>query len=237
MRFIGYFLVICSLVACGGATATTVPPTAQVAQAATATATAEPVLLVPSATPTIPATVAPRPQVTPTTDDLANVPGDSTAFIVIDELQTYTNPTKAFSIDVPSDWQMRKGVNAGNDVLIWGEPFEQAFIQLLVVDDSQNLITNEEEFLNDTISQIVSDSAEFNLDQPVKQADGTTYVSYSFIDSQSLLAVSGDGYVRRDGNYLSMIQILVPLEQFESLQPDLQRIVQSYKIDPSIPLQ
>lgn len=237
MRFIGYFLVIGSLVACGGATATNVPPTEQVAQAATATATAEPVLLVPSATPTVPATVAPRPQVTPTTDELANVPGDSTSFIVIDELQTYTNPTKAFSIDVPNDWQLRDSVDAGNNLLFWVDPLEQAFIQLLVVEDGENLITNDEEFLNDFISQIVGESAEFNLDQPVKQADGTTYVSYSFVDPQSLLAMSGDGYVRRDGNYLSMIQILVPLEQFESLQPALQRIVQSYKIDPSIPLQ
>ncbi len=235
MRFIGYFLLICSLVACGGATATTIPPTEQVAQAATATA--EPTLIQPSVTPTIPATFIPRPQVTPTVDDLANLPGDSTAFIEIKELKTYTNPTKAFSIDVPSDWQMRDSVDAGNNLLFWVEPFEQAFIQLLVIDDSENLITDEQEFLNDFISQVVGQASEFNLDQPVKQADGNTYVSYSFVDEQSLLAMSGDGYLRRDGNYLSVIQILVPLEQFESLQPDLLRIVQSYKIDPSIPLQ
>ncbi|MCA0352331.1 MAG: hypothetical protein LCH85_10080 [Chloroflexi bacterium] len=235
MRLISYFLLVCGLVACGGATATPIPATQVVAQVNTATP--EPTLVQPTLTPTIPPTFTPLPRVTPTVADLGNIPGNSTAFIQIKGLKTYTNPTQAFSIDVPDDWQMRDSVDAGNNLLFWVDPAEQAFIQLLVVDDSQNLIGDQAEFLNDFISQIVGQSSEFNIDQPVLQADGNTYVSYSFIDEQSLLAMSGDGYVRRDGNYISIIQILVPLEQFEALQPDLLRIVQSYKIDPNLPLQ
>ncbi len=86
------------------------------------------------------------------------------------------------------------------------------------------------EFINTTFA----DQGNLTLEEAVEQTDGSHYISFTFDETETGARVSGDAFVQRNGDYVSFLVVLVPLDQFEELQPQINEILNSYEVDEAV---
>jgi hypothetical protein len=92
-------------------------------------------------------------------------------------------------------------------------------------------------FLQDFLNNTFGSEDDFSLEEPKPQADGSVLIVWSYKDrTRSGLEVLGNSFIEQRENKVSLISMIVPSEQFDALNPDTNKIINSYKIDPSAAL-
>jgi len=159
--------------------------------------------------------------------------------VVIDRLETFNHPQRLFSIDVPVGWSLQENANENTLVYIWTDAAENGLI-ILSITESQEALTQDDLVERATsFVNIFKDEKDFSMDPPEKLRSGGVQIIWSYTAQASggvdapLLA---NTFVYRDVDKVSLLTFGIPREQFDELKSPLDAILQSYVIDPAVPL-
>jgi hypothetical protein len=157
--------------------------------------------------------------------------------VEIGELETYTYDTGLFSIDVPTSWTIKDNSKAGEAIVLWTDPTENG---LIVVDlfESQEEKSSEQliELLRDFLKNSFESEADFTMDEPKEQSDGSQLIVWSYTANASgdvKAKLLGNSFIEQRDNKISILTTVVPEDQFDTLKPETNTIINSYSIDPS----
>jgi len=164
--------------------------------------------------------------------------GGQSQNVEIGDLETYNYETGLFTIDVPSNWSLQDNSKSGEAIVLWSEPNGNATV---VVDifEKQEKQTREEltNFLKDFLTRTFGNEDQFTIDDPSPQKDGSVLLVWTYNDKQrGDLSVLGNSFIEQRGDKISILTTAVPEDQFDKLKPSTNKIINSYKIDPSAAL-
>jgi hypothetical protein len=158
---------------------------------------------------------------------------NGSAEIQIGELETYTYKTSLFSIDVPKDWKLQDNSKPGEAILLWNEPSGKALIAVDIFEQTEKQSSEKlTKFLQDFLTKTFGSEQDFQLDEPKIQKDNSVLIVWSYTDKTlNNLKVLGNSFIEQRDNKESILSTLVPDDQFDTLLPSTNKIIQSYKID------
>ncbi len=223
-----------TLTACGGGQAakpTTAPASTATVEAATRTPrpTAEPTTE-PTAAPTAKPTVAPK----------ATAAAGEVLPVEFSPLQTFKHPSGVFSIDIPDTWTLKDNSKADEIIHIWSDPTGNGAV---IVD----LFEDKTSYTADQLTQIITSflksqfgtEPDFVTKDPQTQKDGSILVVWSYTSKASngtSVPLLGNSFIEQRENKVSILTTLVPSDQFDTVLPKTNEIINTYKIDPSVTL-
>jgi hypothetical protein len=155
--------------------------------------------------------------------------------VQIGELQAYTYDTGLFSIDIPQNWTLQDNSKSGEAILLWTEPNGNALVGVDIFKQA-NEQTPEEltKFLEDFLTKTFGSQQDFRVDEPKTQSDGSVLLVWSYTNTTpNELKILGNSFIEQRQDKVSILTTLVPDEQFDALLPQTNKIIQSYRIDPS----
>ncbi len=94
-------------------------------------------------------------------------------------------------------------------------------------------------FLQDFLNKSFGSEADFNMDPPKPQSDGSVLIVWSYTAEASGGVTStllGNSFIEQRQDKISILSTLVPQDQFDALLPSTNQIINSYKLDPSADL-
>ena len=160
--------------------------------------------------------------------------------VELGDLETYTYETGLFSIDVPKSWTPKDNSKPGEAILLWTDPTENG---LLVVDilQKKEKQSNEEmiTFLRTFLNNSFKSEADFTMDDPKAQSDGSQLIVWSYMataNGGAKVKLLGNSFIEQRGDKLSILTTAVPDEQFDTLKPETNKVINSYSIDTSAAL-
>ncbi|MEP7188329.1 MAG: hypothetical protein ABI901_03955 [Roseiflexaceae bacterium] len=171
--------------------------------------------------------------------DATNTPAQ-TLQVELGELETYTYATGLFSLDVPKSWTLKDNSKPGEAILLWTDPSENG---LLVVDilekkekqSSDQMIAFLQKFLNSSFKS----EDDFSMNDPKAQSDGSQLIVWSYTATAAggaKVKLLGNSFIEQHDDKLSILTTAVPDEQFDTLKPETNKVINSYSIDASAAL-
>ncbi len=162
----------------------------------------------------------------------------STQEVEIGSLQTYTHPTGLFSIDIPENWSLTDSSKADEIIMLWFDPTNNGLISVDLLENTAEP-TEEEltEFLQQYLDNTFGSQQDFFTDEPTPQNDGSVLIIWSYTSEASggvMVDMLGNTFIEQRGDKLSIMNVVVPDEQFDALEADINEIINSYQIDPSV---
>jgi hypothetical protein len=168
--------------------------------------------------------------------DAAATPAE-TLQVELGELETYTYDTGLFSIDVPKSWALKDNSKPGEAILLWTDPSENG---LLVVDilEKKEKQSNEQmiKFLQKFLNNSFKSEDDFTMDDPKEQSDGSQLIVWSYTATATggaKVKLLGNSFIEQHDDKLSILTTAVPDEQFDTLKPETNKVINSYSIDAS----
>lgn len=220
-------LFLLALTACGGGSATpTTAPTPEPTQA----------VALPTRTPR--PTVAPaRPTATPRPSPTTASQSVQLALVDIGPLETYSHPSGVFRIDIPNNWTLQDKSSNAELLLIWTDPTGNGVILVNIFEDNRNYSDSQlVKLLTDFLEGSYGQQPDFSYEDAKPQSDGSQLVVWSCTataDNNIQTTLLGNSFVEQRGNKVSIQTTLVPQEQFETLESQINEIINSYRIDPN----
>jgi hypothetical protein len=160
--------------------------------------------------------------------------------VEIASLETYAYNTGLFSIDIPSNWKLKDNSKAGEAILIWSDPTENG---LVVVDlfESKDKQSSEDltKLLRNFLETSFSSEEDFSMNDPKEQSDGSQLIVWSYTAKATgdvKAKLLGNSFVEQRGDKISILTTAVPHDQFDTLKPETNKIINSYTIDSSAAL-
>jgi hypothetical protein len=160
--------------------------------------------------------------------------------VELGDLETYTYSTGLFSIDVPASWTLKDNSKPGEAILLWTDPTENG---LLVVDilESKDEKSSDEmiSFLQDFLNKSFKSESDFTMDDPKEQSDGSQLIVWSYTataNGGAKVKLLGNSFIEQRGDKLSILTTAVPDEQFDTLKPETNKVINSYSIDTAAAL-
>jgi hypothetical protein len=77
------------------------------------------------------------------------------------------------------------------------------------------------------------------MDDPKEQSDGSQLIVWSYTGNASggvKAKLLGNSFIEQRGDKISILSTTVPDDQFDTLKPDTDKIINSYTIDPTAAL-
>lgn len=220
------------LAACGGSPAAPAPTSAP-------EPTAKPTLT-PRPTARPKPTAAPEPTAEPTAEPEPTAASESQLRDVeIEDLQTYTHDGGLFNLDIPSNWDIKDSSKPGEAIVVWTDPAENAFVTVDIFEsqdqqDQDALAQLLKEYLENTFGK----QQDFSQD-PAKESGPSMLIVWSYTAQASndvKAKLLGNSFIKQIGNKISLFTLVVPDDQFDRLQPSLDKILGTYSVDESVAL-
>ena len=160
--------------------------------------------------------------------------------VELGDLETYKFATGLFSIDVPKSWTLKDNSKPGEAILLWTDPTENGLVVVDILEkqekqSSDELVTFLQNFLNNSFKS----EDDFTMDDPKEQTDGSQLIVWSYTASANggaKVKLLGNSFIEQRGDKLSILTTAVPDEQFDTLKPETNTVINSYSIDPSAAL-
>ena len=157
--------------------------------------------------------------------------------VKIDGLEPYKHPSGLFQIDVPKGWKPTENKKPNEIIVLWFDPTKNA---LLTVDvfkapsetTPEQLTTLLETFLKSTFGS----RPKFVSEKPIQQKDGSVQIVWSYDESIKTITakVQGNSFISRNGDKISLITTGGVADQIPELKESFDRVVNSYKVDPTV---
>ncbi len=148
----------------------------------------------------------------------------------------YASDDGVFSIDVPSNWEQSASDIPGMISTAWIEANGTAavFVQITTEETEltvEDLVARVEEYVQSTYSQ----EPGFSMDPVEEQADGSQRMLWNASPNigGTPTALTGLTFIEQRGDKLSLLTVVVPAEGSESQEPLIDRIINTYKVNPT----
>jgi len=228
--FVAAILTMALLAACGGAPAAESPTAAP-------EPTAKPTLTPrPTAKPKPTAEPKPVAEPEPTAEPSS---GTQLLEVEIAKLEGYAHSNELFTIDVPGNWTVKDNSKATEAIVTWTDPHENAFMVVDIFEQEQKQTTVElTEFLKNYLDRTFGSQQDFAQKDGQESGPSQLIVwTYTGEGTGGVKAkLLGNSFIKQIDNKVSLFTFVVPQEQFDRLQPDLDNILGSYTINSSIAL-
>ncbi len=198
----------------------------------------------PASTPT---TAVEEPEDEPTeepedepTEESSTGTADELAQVEIEDLEPYSYPSGLFSIDIPGNWSSSDQSDETLKRVIFTDPYNNAAIAVVIIPTGGNVA---EEDLADLLIQdaetAFGEQENFELGETEPQDDGSVRLIFTYeATTEGVTATAlGNSFAQLDGDYATLLYVIVPQEQFEDLQPDITDVINSLEVDSSVPLE
>jgi hypothetical protein len=160
--------------------------------------------------------------------------------VEIGDLETYTYETGLFSIDVPSNWTIKDNSKSGEAIVLWTDPTENGLIVVDLFESSTEQSSDELiELLQNFLTNSFGSEPDFSMNDPKEQSDGSQLIVWSYTANASggvQGTLLGNSFIEQRGDKISILTTTVPEDQFDTLQPETDTIINSYSIDSSADL-
>jgi hypothetical protein len=174
---------------------------------------------------------------TPTVSD----PVPAVGGVTIGDLESYDFSTGLFTIEVPANWEVIDNSDSSSVSVAWTAPEGNAaiFVSLLTSADelsAEDLTT----FGNDYVTGVFGEDPGFELSDVEEQSDGSMLVPFTVAPeiNGETIELYGLTYVEQRGDKLSILTVVFPNEQQQELwDAAFEQIVNSYRIDDSVPIE
>lgn len=235
-------LVALSLVACG-APSTSDAPTAAPAPTERPTSTPRP-------TPKPKPTAEPEPTEAPTEEAPTDEPLDQqptvgpdepkTATVDMDSLQTYTYKSNIFSIDIPASWSSDDRSSATEVLVRFTDKTENGVVLVDLFEETAKKTDAElSKMLSDYLTSSYKTQTNFSQDKAKPQTDGSILIVWGYdtkVSTGDTIRLLGNSFIEQRDNLISVETLALPSEQFDSHKEAINTILNSYKIDTSVPI-
>ncbi len=161
--------------------------------------------------------------------------------VEIGELQSYSHPRDVFSIDVPANWQLNDNSAADEIIQRWRDPTGNAAISVNIF-ENENQASSEElaSFLADFLRETFGEQDNFLIEAPVTLDDGSVLIVWGYEVATPVGNVranlTGNSFIEQRGNKISILTLQIPQVQFDALIDQTNAIINSYRINPDVPL-
>lgn len=157
--------------------------------------------------------------------------------VKIDKLETYTHPGGVFSMDIPEGWTKQDSSKPDEVIIAWTDPAKNS---LVIMDIFEVEATPGKEALGGKLKEFITGlfgtQPKFAVTDAKEQPDGTMRVEWSYevtVSGQSGILL-GNSFIEQKGNKVAVFSAAVPKGQFDGLKDNLNKIIASRKIDPSV---
>jgi hypothetical protein len=179
-------------------------------------------------------TIADGAAAEPTSDPAAGANTDG-------EWTSYTSSDGVFSIEVPTSWQQNDSSQDGAIATIWfnNEQASGVFVLIKSVEgetSSEELATQVQDYVQSTFGT----DPDFEMSEVEAQADGSQRIVWSSapdFGSGTPTPINGLTFIEQRGDKLSLLTLVAPQEGFDSMSELIDRVLNSYKIDPEATIQ
>jgi hypothetical protein len=174
---------------------------------------------------------------TPSPDD----PAASVGGVTIADLESYEFSSGLFTIQVPSNWEVIDNSDSSSVSVVWTAPEGNSAIFVSLIASGEELGAEElTTFGNDYVTSVFGDDNGFELSDVEEQTDGSLLIPFAVapeINGEEV-GLYGLTYVEQRGDKLSILTVIFPSDQEEELwDAAFSEIVNSYKIDESVPIE
>jgi len=160
--------------------------------------------------------------------------------VEIGELETYNYSTGLFSIDAPKGWTLKDNSKTGEAILVWSDSSENGLIVVDLFQEKKQQSSDElVKLLRNFLNKSFQSEQDFSMDDPQEQSDGSQLIVWSYTANASggaKVKLLGNSFIEQHGDKVSILTTAVPDDQFDKLKPETNKIINSYKIDPSADL-
>jgi hypothetical protein len=160
--------------------------------------------------------------------------------VELGDLETYTYSTGLFSIDVPKSWTLKDNSKPGEAILLWTDPTENGLLVVDILESKEQKSSDEMvSFLQDFLNNSFKSEPDFTMDDPKEQSDGSQLIVWSYTATATggaKVKLLGNSFIEQRGDKLSILTTAVPDEQFDTLKPETNTVINRYSIDTSAAL-
>lgn len=155
--------------------------------------------------------------------------------VEINDLETYHHPGGVFSIEIPVAWS-KEDTSADNSyTVLWTDPAGNSIIGMDIME--VEAMPSQEELehnLRGFIRESYGHHPNFEISAPQAQPDGSTGLewAYEIVLEGKRATFWGYSLMQQAGNRLAVLSVLIPKDQFDSLQDNLMKIIISRNIEP-----
>jgi serine/threonine protein kinase len=166
---------------------------------------------------------------------------NSSAFIPVDITSTYRYRHRSglFSINIPTGWQLQDGSKSGEVIQLWFDPSKNALIGVDIFSAPPGMANNQlvvtlQTFLRNTFGS----KPGFFMREPIAQPDGSSLIVWGFKEQIQGIEgeILGNSFIEQKGDKVSVLTTGVLSDQYERLKPEYEKIVNSYRVNPAVPL-
>ncbi len=159
--------------------------------------------------------------------------------VEITSTQPYRHPSGLFTMNIPTGWDLQDGSKPGEVIQLWFDPSKNALIGVDIFSappgmSRDQLVSALQNFLQNTFGN----KSGFFMQEPVPQPDGSSLIVWGF--KENIQGIQGDilgnSFIEQKGNKVSVLTTGVLSEQYERLKPEYEKIVNSYRINPTVQL-
>ena len=169
-----------------------------------------------------------------TSADNADPSTGTSVAVTIDGTEKYEHSTGVFQISAPKDWTPSENNTDNNVATFWQSPEGFGVMIVAVQADSANKLDDLPATLTEFLNTTFEAQNNLVIEEAVAQSDGSDYIAFTFDETETGASISGDAFVQRNGDYVSFLVMLVPLDQFDALQPQINEILNSYSVDETV---
>jgi hypothetical protein len=167
-----------------------------------------------------------------------------TQLIRVDNFRTYRHKNSLFSVSMPSSWEKTDTSKPDEVIVSWIDKTGNGVVSIDIFDNLGDAkIQNSPEslgiFLSQTINNIYGKSLKnVVIGEPNDLGNGVVRLSWTYeseVGGQTI-PMNGTSFIRLNRDRISIFTDIIPTEQFERLKPALDKIVQSFKVNSTIPI-
>jgi hypothetical protein len=149
------------------------------------------------------------------------------------ELESYTDPSGRFALDVPSAWEQREAGPPEQPLVFWTDQTGNGTLAVMLVAVPAELKVEElTQALQTFIREGVGANPEFSMQSPTLQGGESVRISWSYAEELSGIKdmMQGESIIKQRGQSVALLTIGVPQWQFDSVEEQINAIIASYTI-------
>ena len=154
-------------------------------------------------------------------------------------LKPYEHKSGVFSIGIPENWKLKDSSKSDEILHLWTDPTGNGVVVVDIIESSststaEELTTALTKFLTTTFGT----EPDFTISDPKTQADGSVRVTWGYTVKSGSTSVKllGSSFIEQKGNKVSILTVVVPEAQSQTVKTPVNEILNSYTINESATL-
>lgn len=156
-----------------------------------------------------------------------------------ENFQPYSYKTGLFELNIPTGWVPTDNTKPGEVIVLWFDPTKNALITVDIFNAPENFDNDKMiELLKNFLRNTFGTKPGFFMEAPITQSDGSVQIVWGYLETiqGATDRIQGNSFIQLAGNKVSLLTVGVLNQQFDSLREPMTSIINSYKVNASVPI-